>query len=67
MPTGLVDDAASPWDAADFAATTSSMTFFLAIVSAVRAASIVRTELRNRTTHDAPVLRGGRSDELVEA
>lgn len=67
IPTGLVDDAASPWDAADFATTTSSMTFVLAIISAVRAASIVRTELRNRATHDAPVLRGGRSDELVEA
>lgn len=66
IPTGLVDGAASPWDAADFATTTSSMTFILAIVSAVRAASIVRTELRNRATHDTP-MRGGRSDELVEA
>lgn len=67
IPTGLVDDAASPWNAADFATTTGSMTFVLAIVSAVRAGSIVRTELRHRTTHDTPTLRGGRSDELVQA
>ncbi len=67
IPIGLVDGAASPWDAADFATTTSSMTFVLAIVSAVRAASIVQTELRNRSTRHAPVPRGGRSDELVEA
>lgn len=67
IPMGLVDDAASPWDAADFATTTSSMTFFLAIGSAVRAASIVRSELGNRTTRDTPSLRVGRSDEFVQA
>ncbi len=48
IPTGLLDDAASPWDAADFATTTSSGTFVLAIISAIRAASIVRTELKAR-------------------
>ncbi len=48
IPTGLTDDAASPWDAADFAASTSSMTFFLAIVTAVRSISILRSELGAR-------------------
>jgi uncharacterized membrane protein YphA (DoxX/SURF4 family) len=67
IPTGLVDDAASPWIAADFATTTSSMTFVLAIVAAIRAASIVGTELRNRSERDIPSPRGGRSDELVGA
>lgn len=67
IPTGLVDGAASPWNAADFATTTSSMTFVLAIVSAIRAASIVRAELRNRDERDTTSLRVGRSDEFVQA
>jgi len=48
IPTGLTDGAASPWDAADFTTTTNSTSFVLAIVAAVRAASILRTELKAR-------------------
>jgi uncharacterized membrane protein YphA (DoxX/SURF4 family) len=48
IPTGLADGAASPWDAADFSAATSPGTFVLAVVSALRAASIIRAELRSR-------------------
>ncbi len=63
IPTGLTNEAASPWDAADFAATMSSTTFVLAIVSAIRAISIARSELRDRS-NDArvPV---GRGDAIV--
>lgn len=67
IPTGLADSAASPWDAADFAMTTSSMTFVLAIVSAVRAGSIVRTELRTRQASRIASSGGDRTDDLVEA
>lgn len=62
IPTGLVEGASSPWDAADFATTTSSTSFVLAIVSAVRASSIVRRELRARRTAktaDAPTRSAG--------
>ncbi|MEM7274260.1 MAG: DoxX family protein [Actinomycetota bacterium] len=65
IPTGLADGAASPWDAADFTTTMSSTTFALAIVSAVRAASIVRTELRSRAERETPSLPAGRSNESV--
>ena len=67
IPTGLTDSAASPWDAADFATTTSSTTFVLAIVSAVRAGSTVRTELRTRQASTSASSRGDRNDDLVEA
>lgn len=67
IPTGLVDDAASPWVAADFAATTSSMTFVLAVVSAVRASLIVRAELRDRRENNTTAMPAGRSDELARA
>lgn len=67
IPTGLTDTAASPWDAADFAVTTSSTTFVLAIVSALRAASIIRTELHNRTTHTGTTRQPGHSSDLVRA
>ena len=66
IPTGLVDDAASPWDAADFATATSSGTFVLAIVSAVRAASIVRTELKARQLDLAVVESAGRREAIVQ-
>ncbi len=67
IPTGLTDGAASPWDVADFATTTSSTTFMLAIVSAVRAGSIVRTELRGRRASRIANPRGDRTDDLVGA
>ena len=66
IPTGLVDDAASPWDAADFATTTSSGTFVLAIISAIRAASIVRTELKARQPGTAVAEPTGRSEAVVQ-
>lgn len=49
MPTGLTDGAAAPWTETDFTASTTSVTFFLAIVTFVRAMSIIRTERRRRT------------------
>ncbi len=68
IPTGLTDGAAAPWDAADFATTTSSSTFVLAIIAAVRAALIVRTELRTRARLDSIGRRADRSDApLVRA
>ncbi len=67
IPTGLTEGAASPWGAADFAATTSSTTFVLAVVSAVRAGSIVRTELRSRNAPSVGSRRGERADDLVAA
>lgn len=48
IPTGLVDGAAAPWEAEDFTTSTTSVTFFLAVVTAARALRIVRTELRRR-------------------
>ncbi len=47
IPTGLADDAAAPWTASDFAATSTSVTFVLAIVALVRSLVIVRTEGRS--------------------
>lgn len=67
IPTGLVDGATSPWDAADFTATTSSGTFVLAIVSAIRAASIVRTERRNRTEPETAAMLVSQRDDLAQA
>jgi uncharacterized membrane protein YphA (DoxX/SURF4 family) len=52
IPTGLTAGAAAPWDAADFATTTSSASFVLAIVSAIRAGTIVRSEWRKRADRD---------------
>lgn len=62
MPTGMVDGAAAPWTEADFAATTASVTFFLAIVTFARALSIVRTERRRRAANvnSSADLDGGR-------
>lgn len=48
MPTGLVDGAAAPWTAADFATSTTSVPFFLGIVTLARALVIIRTEARRR-------------------
>ena len=67
IPTGLLDDAASPWDAADFATTTSSGTFVLAIISAIRAASIVRTELKARHGAGPVVEPAGRRNAVAQA
>ena len=66
IPTGLADDAASPWDAADFATTTSSGTFVLAIISAIRATSIVRTELKARHLDAADTEPTGRREAVVQ-
>jgi hypothetical protein len=49
MPTGLADGASAPWTAADFAQSTTSVTFALAIVAFVRAMVIVRNERGRRT------------------
>ncbi len=65
IPTGLTDRAASPWDAADFTVATSSTTFVLAIVSASRAASIIRTELHNRAEHTGTTPQLGHGSDLV--
>lgn len=46
IPTGLADGAAAPWTDADFATTSTSVTFVLAIVALVRSAVIIRTERR---------------------
>ena len=67
IPTGLADGAVSPWDASDFTTTTSSTTFMLAIVSTVRAASIVRTELRTRSQQSSPHLPVSHPSEFAEA
>ncbi|MEM7286323.1 MAG: hypothetical protein AAF480_08235 [Actinomycetota bacterium] len=48
IPTGLTDGAASPWTAADFASTTTSATFVMAVVAAFRTLAIVRSELHAR-------------------
>ncbi|MFK8025264.1 MAG: hypothetical protein AB8G26_15005 [Ilumatobacter sp.] len=48
MPTGLVDGAAAPWTEADFATTTTSVTFVLAIVTLIRSVTIIQTERRAR-------------------
>lgn len=47
-PTGFADGATAPWTAADFAPSTTSVTFVLAIVAFVRAVVIVRNERRRR-------------------
>ncbi|MEM9607243.1 MAG: MauE/DoxX family redox-associated membrane protein [Actinomycetota bacterium] len=49
IPAGLVDGAAAPWGADDFMTSTTSVTFFLAIVTAARALRIVRVGLRERS------------------
>jgi uncharacterized membrane protein YphA (DoxX/SURF4 family) len=54
IPTGFTDVAASPWDGGDFAGTTSSGTFVAAVVAAVRAAAIVRSELASRASLGNP-------------
>ena len=54
MPTGLADGATAPWTRSDFATTTTSVTFFLAIVSLARALAIVRTERRARRNDVTP-------------
>lgn len=64
IPTGLADGALGPWDATDFAATSTSTTFVLAVVSAIRAVSIIRHELHRRTRDAGPSMR---DDELVQA
>ncbi len=64
VPTGLADGADSPWDAADFATTTNSTSFVLAIVSLVVAASVARGALRTRKPAGSPV-DAGRLDALV--
>lgn len=58
MPTGLVDDAAAPWTEADFATTTTSVTFVLAIVTLVRSLTIIRTERRRLAGLDAEIATG---------
>ena len=67
IPTGLADGASSPWDAADFAATTTSTTFVLAIVSAVRATAIVRNEVRARRSTERVVAEADLRSEPVAA
>lgn len=68
IPTGLTEGAASPWDATDFTAETSSMTFVLAIVAGARSLAIVRAELRARRA-SAEAVDGGshNSDALARA
>jgi uncharacterized membrane protein YphA (DoxX/SURF4 family) len=66
IPTGLADGAASPWEAADFASTTSSGTLVLAIVSAVRAGAIVRAELRTRQASRIASRPSNQTDDLVQ-
>ncbi|MFT6291575.1 MAG: putative membrane protein YphA (DoxX/SURF4 family) [Ilumatobacter sp.] len=48
MPSGLTADAMAPWTAADFTAATTSLTFFLAILTGSRSAKILRDEVRIR-------------------
>lgn len=48
IPTGLNDNAVSPWTASDFATATSSVTFVLALAAGLGAMAIVRTEVRTR-------------------
>ncbi len=48
MPTGLTDGATAPWTAADFTTSTTSLTFFLAILTGSRSIKILRDELRTR-------------------
>jgi uncharacterized membrane protein YphA (DoxX/SURF4 family) len=67
IPTGLTDGAASPWDAVDFTTTTSSTSFVLAIVAAVRAASILRTELKARKAAAKPGAESSRVGDFVGA
>lgn len=67
IPTGMTDGAAAPWDATDFTVSTSSASFMLAIVSAIRSASIVRTELRKRTSPAVSRLETGDGAEFVRA
>ena len=48
IPTGLADGAATPWDATDFTTSTTSVSFFLAIVTGLGSLAIARREYRNR-------------------
>lgn len=48
IPTGLTEGATAPWTAADFAATTSPISFVLAVVAAGGSSAILRRELRLR-------------------
>lgn len=48
MPTGLDEGAAAPWTADDFSASTSPISFVLAIVAAAWSLNVLRTELRAR-------------------
>lgn len=67
VPTGLVDGATSPWEGADFAASMSATSFVLAIVSAIRAAAIVRVEWRDRTSDANRDVSVDRGDAIVSA
>lgn len=53
MPTGLAEGASAPWTAADFTASTTSVTFVLAVVAFARAVVIVRGERRRRADSGA--------------
>lgn len=55
VPTGLTEGATAPWTAADFTATTSPMSFVLAIVAAAWSIKIVHDELRARRDHSREV------------
>ncbi|MEQ8718101.1 MAG: hypothetical protein RIE08_10895 [Acidimicrobiales bacterium] len=58
IPTGLADGAATPWDASDFATSTTSVSFFLAIVTGLGSLATARRAHRARNnpeaTNDAP-------------
>ena len=58
IPTGLADGAATPWDATDFATSTTSVSFLLAIVTGLGSLALARREYRTRTlsstTNDVP-------------
>lgn len=54
VPTGLTEGAMAPWDAGDFASATTPVTFVLAVVTAVRAMSIIRTERSRRRSVSEP-------------
>ena len=69
IPTGLADGAVTPWDAADFAASTTSVSFVLAIVTGLGSLAIARRAHRTRNisgpTNDVLAVSAG--EDLVRA
>lgn len=67
VPTGLTEDAAAPWAADDFVATTTVMPFFLAIATCLGSLLVMRSAWRSRTGLSAAVTPTERADRAAAA